>query len=77
MPVYSYDLVPKRSRRFTPEMDAYLRAEWFPGLALAQLENAFSARFTKGRRAHQMMERLIANRMSELGLRNRMTGAAK
>ena len=58
-------------------MDAFLRAEWFPGLGLAQVTEAFSKRFPRGRRAQEMMERLIANRLSELGLRNRMTGEAK
>jgi hypothetical protein len=77
MVVYCYDLARTRSLRFTPEMDAFLRAEWFPGLALAQLAEAFAERFPKGRRALYMMERLIANRLSELGVRNRMTGGAK
>jgi hypothetical protein len=77
MAVYCYDLVRTRSLRFTPEMDAFLRAEWFPGLALAQLAQAFAEHFPKGRRAAAMMERLIANRLLELGVRNRMTGEAK
>ena len=78
MTVYTYDLVPKRSRRFTPEMDAYLRAEWFPGLGLAQLSCAFGERFPRrGPGQPAMLERLISNRLSELGLRNRMTGEAK
>jgi hypothetical protein len=58
-------------------MDAFLRAEWFPGLGIAQVVDAFVRRFPKGRRAHEIMERLIANRLSELGVRNRMTGEAK
>ena len=75
MVVYCYDLARKRSR-FTPEMDAFLRAEWFPGLGMAQLTVAFYERFPMSG-FPSVHEKVIANRLSELGIRNRMTGEAK
>lgn len=72
MTVYCFDLVPKKSK-WTRQQDAVMRAEYFPGLApimlLPSLRLAGRIPWNDPRTA----ERCIINRLSELGLRNRMT----
>lgn len=65
--VYCYDLVPTRDKNWTRKMDDYLRAEYFPGLSVAQLAGDMKQRFPM--RGFVLTERAVANRLSRLGLR--------
>lgn len=76
MTVYSYDLIPTRKKGgWTRAQDAVLRAEYFPGLDPAMLIEPLRrvGRLPGGCGGGCHMPRMIANRLSELGLRNRMT----
>lgn len=71
MTVYCYDLVPTRQKGgWTRAQDDVLRAEYFPGLDLAMLREPLRrAGKLPGGGCH--LTRSIANRLSDLGLRNR------
>lgn len=66
-----------RPNYLTQQHDRFLRANYFPGLDLSQLADAFRSQFAGGHRngwinRPSMLERIIANRLSDLGLRKRM-----
>ncbi len=73
--VYCYDLVPIRNHtRWTRAHDDVMRAEYFPGLDPIMMLSALRKVGRVPSNGPQAMARLINNRLSELGLRNRMTG---
>lgn len=66
-----------RPSYLTQPMDRFLRSHYFPGLSVSQLADDFHSHFAHGPRKGwmnhpPMLERIIANRLSDLGLRNRM-----
>lgn len=71
-------LVPSRPIYLTQQHDRFLRSHYFPGLSVSQLAQDFRTHFLPGfpRKGWinnpLMVERIIANRLSDLGLRNRM-----
>ncbi len=73
--VYCYDLVPLRtSTRWTHAHDNVMRAEYFPGLDPMMLLYSLRKVGCIPARNPETIARAIANRLSELGLRNRRTG---
>ncbi len=73
--VRCYDLVPLRTQtKWTREMDDHLRANYVPGLDVALVTVELRARFKVRwfRCGTEAANRMVANRLSELGLRNRM-----
>lgn len=72
MTVYCYDLVPTRRKGgWTRAQDDVLRAEYFPDVDVAMLIEPLR-RVGKLPGGGNHLPRVIANRLSELGLRNRM-----
>jgi hypothetical protein len=66
-----------RPSYLTQQHDRFLRSHYFPGLDLSQLADAFRSCFAHGPRKGwinnpPMLERILANRLSDLGLRKRM-----
>lgn len=73
MTVYCYDLVPiRRKGSWTRRHDDVMRAEYFPGLDPAMLVEPLRAVGALPMRDGRLVVRSIINRLSELGLRNRM-----
>lgn len=73
--VYCYDLVPTRIHtRWTRAHDDVMRAEYFPGLDPMMLLDSLRKVGRIPTNDPKTIGRAIANRLSELGLRNRMTG---
>lgn len=67
--VYCYDLVPLRSKTtWTREMDAWLLAEYFPGLSFAMIADEACRKF----RWRKFSARTIRNRLKDIrtGQRN-------
>ena len=76
MTVYCYDLVPLRtSTRWTRAQDDVMRKEYFPGLDPLMLIGSLREVGPVPPQP-KMAARCISNRLSELGLRNRMTGVS-
>jgi len=71
--VYCFDLVPLRTHtRWTRAHDDVMRAEYFPGLDPLALLPGLRKVGRVPWNDPRMAERAICNRLSELGLRNRM-----
>ncbi len=70
--VYCFDLVPVKSK-WTRQHDAVMRSEYFPGLSPLMLLPSLRCAGRVPWCDPRMAERAIINRLSELGLRNRMT----
>lgn len=73
--VYCYDLV-RLKTRWTCKQDDVLRTEYFPGLDPIMLLDPLRRAGPIPCKDPRHIARAIANRLSELGLRNRMTGVA-
>lgn len=76
MVVYCYELVPLRTKTsWTRAMDNFLVANYCPGTDTAmvtdELRTKFKDKFLR-RGGFILTNRLVNNRLSELGLRNRM-----
>lgn len=81
-------IVATRPRYLNQQMDRWLRDNYFPGLSVSQLSGDFVDKFipkhqpqgsrgfapggTSWMRCPSTVERILANRLSDLGLRRRM-----